>query len=229
MEDKVFETVETKDSVLIEEIPNDLGSFWSQFNLSLPYTFWVCLGLSILALLFTLPYIFYGSELLWYLVGLWVLATIYLVLAIRLSFSFTSSKLVKISIIPLSIVVLGLGFRMLNLDAHVKVNYQEQVEGFPYDIITSEIANPLVGDSESFTISVKSEDFKFKGPDFGGLAGEVRSGSKEYHKGSLEEFKPFTIYYGSDAEGRIGDIKGKRIVNGWFGSTSTDFVIEFEK
>ena len=49
MEDKLFETVETKDSVLIEEIPNDLGSFWSQFNLSLPYTFWVCLGLSILA------------------------------------------------------------------------------------------------------------------------------------------------------------------------------------
>lgn len=160
--------------------------------------------------------------------GLWVLVTIYLVLAIRLSFSFTSSKLVKISIIPLSIVVLGLGFRMLNLDAHVKVNYQEQVEGFPYDIMTSEIANPLVGDGESFTISVKPTSFKCKGPDFGGLAGEVRSKSKEYYKGSLEDFKPFTLYYGSDAQGKTGDIIGKRTVYGWFGSTSTDFVIEIE-
>ena len=82
---------------------------------------------------------------------------------------------------------------------------------------------------ESFTILVKPTSFKFKGPDFSGLAGEVRSGSKEYLKGSLEEFKPFTIYYGSDAEGRTGDIKGKRTVYGWFGSTSTDFVIELER
>lgn len=118
---------------------------------------------------------------------------------------------------------------MLNLDAHVKVNYQEQVEGFPYDIITSEIANPLIGDSESFIISVKSKDFKFKGPDFESLATKVRNGSQEYYKGSLEEFKPFMIYYGKDSEGKTGDIKGKRTVYGWFGSTSTDFVIEFEK
>ena len=95
--------------------------------------------------------------------------------------------------------------------------------------MTKDIADPFIGDMKSFTISVKPTSFKFKGPDFGGLAGEVRSGSKEYLKGSLEEFKPFTVYYGSDAQGKTGEIKGKRIVYGWFGSTSTDFVIEVEK
>lgn len=85
------------------------------------------------------------------------------------------------------------------------------------------------GGGESFTISVKSENFKFKGPDFESLATKVRNGSSEYYKGSLEEFEPFTIYYGKDSEGKTGDIIGKRTVYGWFGSTSTDFVIEFEK
>jgi|GEM_PF-5806136 len=92
-----------------------------------------------------------------------------------------------------------------------------------------DIEDPFIGDMKSFTISVKPTSFKFKGPDFGGLAGELRSGSNEYLKGSLEDFKPFTVYYGSDAQGKVGDIKGKRTVYGWFSSTSTDFVIELER
>ena len=94
--------------------------------------------------------------------------------------------------------------------------------------MTKDIADPFMGDVKSFTISVKPTSFVFKGPDFGGLVGEVRSKSKEYYKGSLEDFRPFTIYYGSDAEDRIGNVKGKRTVYGWFGSTSTDFLIKFD-
>ena len=176
-----------------------------------------------------IPYVFFGSYTTMYLVGAVLLALVLMYIGFASNFG---SNLVKLNLVIfffMSVIALSSLFQTLNFDKHVLVDYQERVDEFSYDAITKELSNPLVGDIKSFTILVKAEDLKWKGPDFDSLATKVHSGSKEYYKGSLEEFKPFTIYYGKDSEGRTGDIRGKRTVYGWFGSTSTDFVIELER
>ena len=231
-ENKTISSGETTDSILIEEQPKDFRSLWLQFKSSPNRLAWTSLGIYGVSMFLVLPYVLFAKH-----VGLFAFGTGLLAL-IAMYFGFLSlskhsfeskSKFRSFVTFLVMVTALGLGFRLMNWDKHVLVDYHERTEDFPYPLVTNELASPLIGWADSFTILVKYEDLKFKGPDFDSLAAKARSGSKEYYKGSLEEFKPFTIYYGSDAEGRIGDIKGKRIVNGWFGSTSTDFVIELEK
>ena len=229
MSDKSIETESFEDSVVIEEPIYGLSSFYALFKRGSNTGAYLgfCLFLCILPIVF--PYVFYGSYFNLYLIGLGLLAvdTFYLANSRKYSDNHVKFQTFVTSLVMITLV--GLGLRVFNFDKHVQVDYYNRSGDFPTDIMTKDIADPFIGDANSFTISVKPTSFKFKGPAFGGLAGEVRSKSKEYYKGSLEDFKPFTLYYGSDAQGRIGDIKGKRIVNGWFGSTSTDFVIELEK
>lgn len=229
MSDKSIETESFEDSVVIEEPTYSLSYFYSlceRGSITGVYM-GICLFLCILPIV--VPYVFYGSYFNLYLIGLGLLAvdTFYLANSRNSSDSHVKFQTFVTSLMMITLV--GCGLRAFNFDKHVQLDYYNRSAEYPTDIMKKDIEDPFIGDTKSFTISVKPTSFKFKGPDFESLATKVRNGSSEYYKGSLEEFKPFTIYYGSDAEGRIGDIKGKRIVNGWFGSTSTDFVIELEK
>ncbi len=229
MEDKSIETIPFEDSVVIEEPTYSLSYFYSlceRGSITGVYM-GICLFLCILPII--LPYVLYGSYFNLYLIGLGLLAIDTFYLANSRKSSDNHVKFQTFVTLVVMITLVGCGLRAFNFDKHVQVDYYNRSAEYLTDIMKKDIEDPFIGDMNSFTISVKPTSFKFKGPDFGGLAGEVRNGSKEYLKGSLEEFKPFTIYYGLDAEGRTGDIKGKRIVYGWFGSTSTDFVIEVEK
>lgn len=229
MEDKSIETIPFEDSVVIEEPTYSLSYFYSlceRGSITGVYM-GICLFLCILPII--LPYVLYGYYFNLYLIGLGLLAIDTFYLANSRKSSDNHVKFQPFVTLVVMITLVGCGLRAFNFDKHVQVDYYNRSAEYPTDILKKDIEDPFIGDMKSFTISVKPTSFKFKGPDFGGLAGEVRNGSKEYLKGSLEEFKPFTIYYGLDAEGRTGDIKGKRTVYGWFGSTSTDFVIEFEK
>ena len=228
MEDKSIETIPFEGSVVIEEPTYDLSSLYSLFKRGSNMGAYIgfCLFLCIVPTV--IPYVFYGSYFNLYLIGLGLLAVDTFYLANSRNSSDSHVKFQTFVTLAAMITLVSCGLRAFNFDKHVQVDYYNRSADFPTDLMTKDIADPFIGDMKSFTISVKSEDFKFKGPDFGGLATKVRSGSKEYLKGSLEEFKPFTIYYGSDAQGKTGDIKGKRTVYGWFGSTLTDFVIELE-
>lgn len=229
MEDKSIETIPFEDSVVIEEPTYSLSYFYSlceRGSITGVYM-GICLFLCILPII--LPYVLYGSYFNLYLIGLGLLAIDTFYLANSRKSSDNHVKFQTFVTLVVMITLVGCGLRAFNFDKHVQVDYYNRSAEYLTDIMKKDIEDPFIGDMKSFTISVKPTSFKFKGPDFGGLAGEVRNGSKEYLKGSLEEFKPFTIYYGLDAEGRAGDIKGKRIVHGWFGSTSTDFVIELER
>lgn len=229
MEDKSIETIPFEDSVVIEEPTYSLSYFYSlceRGSITGVYM-GICLFLCILSII--LPYVLYGSYFNLYLIGLGLLAIDTFYLANSRKSSDNHVKFQTFVTLVVMITLVGCGLRAFNFDKHVQVDYYNRSAEYPTDILKKDIEDPFIGDMKSFTISVKPTSFKFKGPDFGGLAGEVRNGSKEYLKGSLEEFKPFTIYYGLDAEGRAGDIKGKRTVYGWFSSTSTDFVIEFER
>lgn len=229
MSDVLLETTEAEGVILIDEKPKDLKSLGSRFKKNPNKLAYLGLLSFAVSLPMMLPYVLLGSYSTLYFIGSFILASVLLYIGFASNFGFNLFKLNKFVFFFMSVVALISIFHALNYDKHVLVDYHEKVEDFPYDIMTSEIANPLVGDTESFTISVKPESFKFKGPDFESLYTKVHSGSKEYHKGSLEDFKPFILYYGSDAQGKTGDIKGKRTVYGWFGSISTDFVIELEK
>lgn len=229
MSDKMIETTETADTILIDENPKDLKYLWSRLKESPNKWAWLGLLTITVSLPMMVPYVFFGSYATIYFVGVGLLALVLMYIGFASNFGSNLFKLNLVVFFFMSVIALSSIFQTLNFDKHVFVNYHESVEGFSYGIITKELSNPLLGDTESFTILVKSEDLKFKGPDFENLVTKIHSGSKEYYKGSLEEFKPFTIYYGSDSKGKTGDIKGKRTVYGWFGSTSTDFVIELER
>ena len=231
-DNKTISSGETVDSVLIEEKPKDFQSLWLRFKSSPNRIIWGSLGIYGVSAILVLPYVFFAKH-----AGLFALGSCLLALT-TLCLGFMSvgkhplepkSKLRSFVTFLLMVTIFGLGFRIMNLDRHVLVDYHERTEDFPYPLLTNEIASSLIGWTDSFTILVKHEDLKFKGPDFTTLATEVRSKEKEYRAGTLQDFKPFTIYYGSDAQGKTGDIKGKRTVYGWFGSTSTNFVIELEK
>lgn len=229
MSDVLNETTEAEGAILIDEKPKDFKSLGYRFKKSPNKLAYLGLLSFAVSLPMMLPYVLLGSYSTLYFIGSFILASVLLYIGFASNFGFKLFKLNKFVFFFMSVVAFISIFHALNYDKHVLVDYHEKVEDFPYDIMTSEIANPLVGDTESFTISVKPESIKFKGPDFESLYTKVHSGSKEYHKGSLEDFKPFILYYGSDAQGKTGDIKGKRTVYGWFGSISTDFVIELEK
>ena len=229
MDDKLIETSSFEDSVVIEEPTYSLSYFYSlceRGSITGVYM-GICLFLCILPII--LPYVLYGSYFNLYLIGLGLLAIDTFYLANSRKSSDNHVKFQTFVTLVVMITLVGCGLRAFNFDKHVQVDYYNRSAEYPTDILKKDIEDPFIGDMKSFTISVKPTSFKFKGSDFESLATKVRNGSSEYYKGSLEEFEPFTIYYGSDAKGRIGDIKGKRIVNGWFGSTSTDFVIELEK
>ena len=229
MDDKMIETTENVDTVSIKEKSKDLVSLWSQLKES--SNRWVWLGLLTLgvSLPLMIPYVFLGSYATFYFVGVTLLALVVMYIAFASNFCSNLVKLNKFVFIFMSVIALSSLYQMLNFDKHVLVDYYERIEDFPYSSVTKELANPLMSDIESFTISVKSVDVSWNTPNFDNLVNEVRSGSKTYEKNALDKFNSFTIYYGLDAQGRIGDIKGKRTVYGWFGSTSTDFVIELER
>ena len=232
VENKTINSEETTDSILIEEQPKDFRSLWLQFKSSPNRLAWTSLGIYGVSIFLVLPYVLFAKHVELFAFGTSLLALITMCLGLlslsKHSFD-SKSKFRSFVTFLVMVTTLVLGFRMMNWDRHVLVDYHERTEDFPYLLVTNELASPFTGWTNAFTILVKHEDLRFKGPDFTTLATEVRSKEKEYHAGSIQEFKPFTIYYGSDAEGRIGDIKGKRIVNGWFDSTSTYFVIELEK
>ena len=229
MEDKSIETIPFEDSVVIEEPTYSLSSFYYLFKRGSNRGVYIgfCLFLCILSIV--IPYVFYGSYFNLYLIGLGLLAvdTFYLANSRTSSDNHVKFQTFVTSLVMITLV--GCGLRAFNFDKHVQVDYYNRSADLPTDIMTKDIVDPFIGDIKSFAISVKPTSFKLNSPVFGGLVGKVRSGSKEYYKGSLEDFKPFTLYYGSDAQGKTGDIKGRRTVYGWFGSTSTDFVIELEK
>lgn len=229
MEDKAFETESFDDSVIIDEPMYGLSSFYYLFKRGSTAGVYmgICLFLCILPII--LPYVLYGSYFNLYLIGLGLLAIDTFYLANSRKSSDSHVKFQTFVTLVVMITLVGCGLRAFNFDKHVQVDYYNRSAEYPTDIMKKDIEDPFIGDMKSFIISVKPTSFKFKGPDFGGLAGELRSGSKEYRKGSLKAFKPFTIYYGSNSIGKIGDIRGKRTVYGWFGSTSTDFVIELER
>lgn len=229
MDDKSIEAISFEDSVVIEEPTFSLSSFYSLFKRGSNTGDYIgfCLFLCILPII--LPYVFYGSYFNLYLIGLGSLAIDTFYLANSRKSSDSHVKFHTFVTLVVMVTLVGFGLRAFNFDKHVQVDYYNRSTESPADIMKKDIEDPFIGDMKSFTISVKPTSFVFKGPDFGGLAGEIRSGSREYLKGSLEDFKPFTVYYGSDAQGKIGDIRGKRTVHGWFGSTSTDFVIELGK
>lgn len=230
MSDKLIETPKTEDTVIIAEKPKDLKYLWSQFKESPNRWVWLGLIISVVSFLMSLPYFFFGTYLVLYLVSMLLVALVTLCLGFNSISKYSKlSKLNRFVFFFACILSLYSLYHTLNYDRHVLVDYHERLVDFPYGVITKDIANPQIGATESFTILIKSEDLKWKGPDFDSLATKVHGGSKEYLKDSLEEFKPFTLYYGSDAQGKAGDIKGKRTVYGWFGSTSTDFVIKLER
>lgn len=229
MSDKSIETESFEDSVVIEEPIYGLSSFYALFKRGSNTGAYLGFFLFLCILPIVIPYVFYGSYFNLYLIGLGLLAIDTFYLANNRKYSDSHVKLQTFVTSLVMIILVGCGLRAFNFDKHVQLDYYNRSAEYPTDIMKKDIEDPFIGDTKSFTISVKPTSFKFKGPDFGGLAGEVRSGSKEYLKGSLEDFKPFTLYYGSDAQGKTGDIKGKRTVYGWFGSTSTNFVIELEK
>lgn len=231
-ENKTISGEETTDSILIEEQPKDFRSLWLQFKSSPNRLTWTSLGIYGVSIFLVLPYVLFAKHTGLFALGSCLLALTTLFLGFMSAGKFPlepKSKLRSFVTFLLMVTTLVLGFRMMNWDRHVLIDYHERTEDFPYLLVTNELASPLIGWTDSFTILVKHEDLKVKGPDFTTLATEVRSKEKEYHAGSIQEFKPFTIYYGSDAEGKTGDIQGKRTDYGWFGSTSTDFVIEFER
>lgn len=229
MSDKLIETTKTEGTVLIVEKPKDLKYYWSQFKGS-PNK-WVWLGLTTLAVSLPMmaPYVFFGSYATLYFVEVALIALVVMYIAFASNFCSNLVKLNKFIFLFMSIVAFSSLYQILNFDKHVLVDYHERIEDFPYSSVTKEIANPLMGDIESFTISVKSGDVSWDTPNFDNLVNEVRAGSKIYEKNVLDKFNSFTIYYGLDAQGKTGDIRGKRTVYGWFGSTSTDFVIELER
>lgn len=230
MSDKMIETYQPTQDTLIEECPSTRKDLWSRLKKSPNRWVWLGLGVLIVSLLMSLPYLFFGSYLAWYWVSGLLVASVVMCLGFTsLSKYSKPSKLKNLVFLFGGILTLWYFYHVCNYDRHVLVDYHERLDGFPYEFVTKDIANPQIDATDSFTISVKStQDLKF-GPDSKSLAAEVHKGSKDYKMSSLQEFKPFTIYYGLDAQGKTGDIKGKRTVYGWFGSTSTDFVIEIEK
>ena len=230
MSDKMIETSQSIQDTLIEEHPSTRKDLWFQLKKSPNRWVWLGLGVILVSLFMSLPYIFFGSYLSLYLLsGLLVVAVVLFLGFPSLSKYSNSSRLNKFLFFFASVLTLWSFYHLFNYDRHVLVDYHERLDGFPYEFLTKDIANPQIDTTESFTISVNStQDLKF-GPDFESLATEVHKGSKDYKMSSLQEFKPFTIYFGSDSKGKTGDIKGKRTVYGWFGSTSTDFVIELER
>lgn len=230
MSDKMIEISQPPQDTLIEERPGTTKDLWSQLKKSPDRWVWLGLGVIIVSLLISLPYIFFGSYLSWYFLSGLLVASVVLFLGFpSLSKYSKPSKLKNLVFLFGGVLILWSFYHVFNYDRHVLVDYHERLDGFPYEFVTKDIANPQIDATESFTISVKStQDLKF-GPDYESLATEVHKGAKDYKMSSLQEFKPFTIYFGSDAQGKTGDIRGKRTVYGWFGSTSTDFVIELER
>lgn len=231
MADKTVNNDELTENVLIEETPKDFRSLWSQFKKSPNRLAWLGLGVFLFSSPFLLPYLFFGTYVtLYYLsFALLVAFTMYLVVMWWI-YPSEVNVLTKVMMFFLVFVSLGLGFRWLNWDKHILVDYHERVEYFPYVSMTEEFSNPLLSENNSFTISVKPKLIINRGPDFSSLATDVHSHSKEYLKTTFQEdkFTPFTIYYGVDAQGKTGDIHGTRTDFGWFGSTSTEFVIKVE-
>lgn len=221
-------TIQTSDA-LIEEHPSTTKDLWSFLKQHPHKRLWLTFFACLLGFPLVLPYVFFGSHTLLYIIGLFLLSVTAGYLLTNWGFSKPPTKIEKIVTLFLSLLVLSLGFKFLNFDKHILVDYHERVADFPYDMMDKEFSDVYIRDGSSFIIKVESESILKFGPDFDSLGSTVARGKSVYIKPSIQKFKPFTLYYGSDSRGKTGDIRGKRTVYGWFGSTSTDFVIELER
>lgn len=230
MSDNIIETSQPIQEALIEEYSSTRKDMWSRLKKNPNRWLWLGLSVVLVSLLLSLPYLFFGSYLMLYLVGMLIIALIVIYLGFPSISKYSKpSKLNRFVFLFNGILIICSLYHILNYDKHVLVDYLERPDDFPYETITRDIENPLLKDTESFTVLVNSTgSLKFR-PDFKSLATAAHKGSKIYQMRSLREFTPFTIYYGADSNGKTGEIKGKRTVHGWFGSTSTDFVIKMEK
>ena len=229
MSNKLIETFQPTQDALIEEHPSTTKYLWSFLKQHPHKRIWLTFFACLLGFPLVLPYVFFGSHTLLYIIGLFLLSVTAGYLLTNWGFSKPPTKIEKLVTLFLSLLVLSLGFKLLNLDKNILVDYRERVADFPYDVIDKEFSDVSMRDDSRFTIKVESESILNFGPDFDSLGSTVARGKSVYIKPSIQEFKPFTIYYGSDAQGKTGDIRGKRTVYGWFGSTSTDFVIKLER
>lgn len=182
-----------------------------------------------LSLLFELPYVFYGSFGMLFQVGAILISVLALVLGTNL-LAFKSVPYASLKKVLNFCTLILLGFsvvRGFNLDNHVLVDYNSKSEDFLYDSMSLEFASLTLDSSDDLVINVKHKSAD-EPTDFNRLGSLSPRFSGIYEKQTLQEFRPFTLYRGKASQGKVGDIKGKRTVYGWFGSTSTDFLIKFD-
>ena len=143
MGDKIIETSQPPQDTLIEERPSTRRYLWSQLKKSPNQWLWVCLGVILVSLFMSLPYIFFGSYFMLYLVGMGLVALVIMCLGFpSLSKYSKPSKLNRFVFFFASILTLWSFYRVFNYDRHVLVDYHERFDGFPYELVTKDIANP---------------------------------------------------------------------------------------
>lgn len=143
-------------------------------------------------------------------------------------FVFIRPKYLRTIIFLCTVVSVGFStVKIYNLDRHVLIDYDVKSEGFLYDSMNLEFASPNLDSSDNLVVNVKykSMDGPVKFTNLGSLSSRF---SDVYEMQTNQEFRPFTLYWGKASQGKVGDIKGTRTVYGWFGSTSTNFVVKFE-
>lgn len=164
-DNKTISSEDRADSILIEEKPKDFQSLWLRFKSSPNRITWGSLGIYGVSAILVLPYVFFAKH-----AGLFALGSCLLALT-TLCLGFMSvgkhplepkSKLRSFVTFLLMVTIFGLGFRIMNWDRHVLVDYHERTEDFPYPLLTNEIASPLIGWTDSFTILVKTRRFKIQ-------------------------------------------------------------------
>lgn len=166
-DNKMISSGNRVDSVLIEEKPKDFQSLWLRFKSSPNRLTWTSLGIYGVSIFLVLPYVLFAKHAGLFALGSCLLALTTLFLGFMSAGKFPlepKSKLRSFVTFLLMVTTLVLGFRMMNWDRHVLIDYHERTEDFPYPLVTNELASPLIGWTDSFTILVKHEDLKVKGP-----------------------------------------------------------------
>lgn len=189
----------------------------------------VVLFIFFLSLFLGSPYVAFGSYAHLFVVSLILSSFLFLFLAMdSVVFEFVRPKHWRNLLLLCTVVLVGFsGVKSYNLDGHVLIDYDVRSEEFLYDSMNLEFASPNLDSSEDLVINVKHKSVDGTA-DFNSLGSLSSRFSRVYEKRTDQEFRPFTLYWGKSSQGKIGDIKGKRTVYGWFGSTSTDFLIKFD-
>ena len=107
MSDKLIETTEVVENVLIEDKPKGLGSLWSHFKKSPNRWSWLGLLTLGVSLPLMIPYVFFGSYATLYFVGVALIALILMYIAFASNFCSNLVKLNKIVFIFMSVIALS--------------------------------------------------------------------------------------------------------------------------